>query len=517
MLSDAKALIKRRIRAGARTWDRVRPAALSHPVRADARTPVRILTASLTDVLEALEQEGIQAWSFGRETDNASKVGVHAADRERVSSALRRLGELGYWVRIKKRYFDREFPLASADAASLCSEDVLAIFKPRKLNDVPWIIRAQFGCELEFWATEELDGAEYLVAPRENAASKQLPLSEFALVPAQWHGMTVQTPAVFAQRMVDDVVFPIDVVYTWVDGSDPRWREKRARAEADERGVEYHPEATTASRFADHEELRYSLRSLEYFAPWVRKIYLVTDDQVPAWLDVNNPKIQVVDHRDIFTDPANLPTFNSNAIISSLHHIAGLSEHYIFMNDDFFIGRWITPDRFFTPFGHARVSPANNRRPFGSPRIEEGPHFNLSRNIRALLQERFGVTVSRAIKHTPYPQLRSVHQRMEEEFAAAYAETTSHRFRHHDDIVADQLFHYYAQMTGSAVRASLRYNYFNIQDSADIRRLDLLQRARDRDVFCLNDAPGEGLVPIEDAVIDRFLKSYFPVPSSFEK
>ncbi len=517
MLGDVKAIVKRRIRAGARAWDRRRPLARAHPVRRESQLPVQILTGTLTDVLEALDREGILAWCFGRETESVSKVGIHVADRDRLTRALVRLGEQGYWVRIRQRLLDREFPLAGADLSKLESYQVLAVFKPRKMNDLSWVIRAQFGCEIELWATEWIDGAEYLMAPRENAASRQLLAADFVLVPTQWHGFTVQTPRVFTERMVDDIAFPVDVVYTWVDGSDERWLKKRARAEADEKGLEFHPEATMASRFADHEELRYSLRSLECFAPWVRKIYLVTDDQVPAWLDTEHPKIQVVDHRDIFTDPANLPTFNSNAIISSLHHIEGLSEHYIFMNDDFFMGRWITPDRFFTPFGHARVSPANNRRPFGPARVEEGPHFNLSRNIRELLREKFGVTVSRAIKHTPYPQLRSVHQKMEEEFASVYAATVSHRFRHHDDIVADQLFHYYAQITGSATRAALRYNYFNIKDAADIRRLDMMLRRRDRDVFCLNDAPVDGVDPIDDAVIARFLENYFPVPSSFEK
>lgn len=517
MLGDVKALVKRRIYAGVVAWDRARPGARSHAARDSTLLPVQILTETLADVLEALEREEIRAWCFGREAESVSRVGIGVIDRQRLPGALRRLGDKGYWVQVNKGFVDREFPLAGADLSKVARQDVLKLFTPRRMNDVPWVIRAQFGCELELWDVEDMDGAEYLVAPRENAASRRLPVSEFSLVPAQWHGLTVQTPQVFTERMVDDVTFPIDVVYTWVDGSDPRWLEKRARAEAEENGLEFHPEATLASRFADHEELRYSLRSLEYFAPWVRKVYLVTDDQVPAWLDTTNPRIQVVDHRDIFVDPSNLPTFNSNAIISSLHHIEGLSEQYLFMNDDFFFGRWITPDRFFTPFGHARVSPANNRRPFGPARVEEGPHLNLSRNIRELLRARFGVTVSRAIKHTPYPQLRSVHERMEEEFAPAYAETLSHRFRHHDDIVADQLFHYYAQITGSAVRAALRYNYFNIKDAADARRLRVLQRKRDRDVFCLNDAPAPGVEPMDDAIVSSFLAQYFPVPSSFER
>ena len=479
--------------------------------------PVKILRQSLRDVLTALEQEGVKAWSFGAETDTTSKVGVHAWDRERLEGVFRRLGEQGYWVRLKRPGLDREFPLADLDYGKLGSFDVIAIFIPRMISDVPWVIRAQFGCELELWTHQWIDGAEYFLAPRENRASKQLPVDTFDLVPTKWHGLTVPTPSVFTKRMVEDVAFPIDVVYTWVDGNDPAWQRKRAMAEAEEHGLEFHPEATFASRFEDHDELRYSLRSLEYFAPWVNNIFLVTDDQVPDWLDVDHPKIKIVNHRDIFVDEQNLPTFNSNAIISSLHHIEGLSEHYIFMNDDFFIGRWLTPDKFFTPYGHARVSPANNRRPFGAARIDEGPHFNLTRNIRSLLEDRFGITVSRAIKHTPYPQLRSVHQQMEQEFADQYATTTSHRFRHHDDIVADQLFHYYAQITGSAVRAGLRYCYFNIKDDSYRPQIANLLRRRSHDVFCLNDAPAAGLTPMMDAEVTDFLSRYYPLASSFEK
>ena len=479
--------------------------------------PVEILADNLRTVTAALAAEGVASWLVSDETAIRGVVGIMADDRDRLVPALARLAEEGYWVRLPNKVRP-EAELATFDLAELVTlSPVLVLFRRYTVPGSTLLIRGDYSCEVELWEQRTIDGVDQVVAPRENRAAKTLSAEAFTLVPTTWHGVEAVTPRILLDRMLDDIAFPIDVVYTWVDGADPEWRLRRERAAAEARGIPFHPGATADARFADREELRYSLRSLEYFAPWVRNIYLVTDDQVPAWLDTDHPRIRLVDHRDIFTDPSNLPTFNSNAIISSLHHIEGLSEHYLFMNDDFFLGRWITPDRFFTPSGHARVSPANNRRPFGPARVEEGPHFNLSRNIRELLRERFGITVSRAIKHTPYPQLRSVHQRMEEEFAEVYAATTSHRFRHHDDIVADQLFHYYAQITGSAVRAALRYNYFNIKDSAEIRRLDLMQRTRDRDVFCLNDAPTEGVEPIDDAVITRFLENYFPMPSSFER
>lgn len=88
------------------------------------------------------------------------------------------------------------------------------------------------------------------------------------------------------------------------------------------------------NRFADHNELMYSLRSIEKYAPWIRNIFLVTNGQVPNWLDVNHPKIHLVNHSTIFPNKNHLPTFNSLAIESHLYEIPGLSDDFIYLNDD---------------------------------------------------------------------------------------------------------------------------------------------------------------------------------------
>lgn len=103
-----------------------------------------------------------------------------------------------------------------------------------------------------------------------------------------------------------------------------------------------------ASRFADNDELRFSLRSIERYAPWIRHIYILTNGQIPAWLNLNHPKIRVVTHAHIFPNRSHLPTFSSPAIESHLHEIAGLSEHFLYFNDDVLLGKPIYPDDFFT-------------------------------------------------------------------------------------------------------------------------------------------------------------------------
>ena len=104
----------------------------------------------------------------------------------------------------------------------------------------------------------------------------------------------------------------------------------------------------SASRFADNQELRYSLRSVEKFAPWVRQIFIVTNGQIPSWLNLDNPRIKIVTHAEIFTNKSHLPTFSSPAIESHLHKIPGLSKKFIYLNDDVMFGADVWPDDFYT-------------------------------------------------------------------------------------------------------------------------------------------------------------------------
>ncbi|RHY62778.1 hypothetical protein DYB30_002385 [Aphanomyces astaci] len=158
---------------------------------------------------------------------------------------------------------------------------------------------------------------------------------------------------------------PIDVVYTWVNGSDPRWkREKdhwhrRWKAqiqgdifdETDESEVFDASAAATENRFRDNEELRYSLRSIEMYAPWVRHVYLVTDGQIPNWLNVESPRLTIVPHRSIFANQSHLPVFSSPAIEANLDKIPGLSSLFLYFNDDVFLGAPVTPEDFISPSG----------------------------------------------------------------------------------------------------------------------------------------------------------------------
>ncbi|XP_057712138.1 N-acetylglucosamine-1-phosphotransferase subunits alpha/beta-like [Corythoichthys intestinalis] len=107
-------------------------------------------------------------------------------------------------------------------------------------------------------------------------------------------------------------------------------------------------EDVSASRFEDNEELRYSLRSVEKHAPWVRHIFVVTNGQIPSWLNLDNPRVSVVTHQELFLNRSHLPTFSSPAIESHIHRIQGLSQKFIYLNDDVMFGKDVWPDDFYS-------------------------------------------------------------------------------------------------------------------------------------------------------------------------
>ena len=115
--------------------------------------------------------------------------------------------------------------------------------------------------------------------------------------------------------------FPVDVVYTWVNGSDPAFVNSLKHTDL---GMKSNKDDTKAQRFADFNQLMYSLRSVEMYAPWIRKIWIVTNGQKPNWVDLNNPNINIVSHDQIFTNKKHLPTFNSRSIESHMHQIPGI-------------------------------------------------------------------------------------------------------------------------------------------------------------------------------------------------
>ncbi|GAA0801108.1 stealth family protein [Spirilliplanes yamanashiensis] len=470
------------------------------PITGDAPRPTGVPAAvrkhNLDRVVTALDAVGVPCLRIPAADPRRTAVAVQAGDRAAVLAVLagwERLG--GVQVESAKRREDAAVISVSWDDAA-------------------------YACDVEFWA----ERGDTFVAPRPNPVADEIPAEEQAvMVPEAVFSpfadatdtSTYRTRPVFATVAPERVRFPVDAVYTWVDGSDPAWRARRAAAQPETAG----PQSANASRYASHDELRHSLRSLHAYAPWIRRVFIVTDDQVPGWLDTSHEQITVVSHREIFGGEGVLPTFNSQAIESRLHHIPGLAEHFLYLNDDVFFGRPTTPEMFFTSGGLTRFFPSPGAQMGSGPRTDDDLPVNAAgKNSRTIIERTFGVRVTRKMRHTPHPSRRSVLAELEQRFPAEVAATASHQFRHPADLaLPSSLQHFWAWLTGRGVPSDIGYHYLDLAEPETPIRLAKLLRHRNVDVFCLNDTDADPATAREQAAMLReFLPAYFPAPSPYE-
>lgn len=180
--------------------------------------------------------------------------------------------------------------------------------------------------------------------------------------------------------------FPIDIVVPWVDDRDPLWRTERdLHLLQDGSSKKIRNFDVGEDRFRSWDNLQYIFRGIENYMPWVRKIHLVTNGQMPSWLSLAHPKLNFVKHSDYIPDNF-LPTFNSHVIELNLHRIPDLAEHFIYFNDDTFVIRPMKPSDFFSDQGLPRDQ-------FGLWRVKTTkyssvlPHVSL--NNMAVLNQNF--------------------------------------------------------------------------------------------------------------------------------
>lgn len=393
----------------------------------------------------------------------------------------------------------------------------IKVFKPVTTTTLSLRHGVGQACTVAFWPRTAGDGTDTRHAPFDTTlAGSELP----SLTPTatlRVADRTYPTLDIFAQRLVTDVDFPIDAVYTWVDDSDPEWR---ARRDAALGGPDESSPDHGAVRFRNRDELRYSLRSLAMYAPWIRHIYLVTAGQTPSWLNKDHPDVTVIDHRDLFADPdAALPTFNSHSIESQLHRIEGLSEHFLYFNDDVFLGRPTTPDTFFLSSGTARFFWSPVSVPAVPVTPDDEGYLAAAKNTRTLLQQEFGRTTTHGFIHSPHALHRSVLAELTERFADGLEATARSRFRSTGDLaLVSSLHHHYAYLTGRAVPGSIAYDFVNIGLRTHHSRLGQLLQGRNKTVFCIGESPDSELADEEMALAMRsFLTAYFPVRSPYER
>ena len=225
---------------------------------------------------------------------------------------------------------------------------------------------------------------------------------------------------------------PIDVVVAWVDGADPAHRAKRKRYLAD-LGKDAKPErvANLERRFSDNDEIRFCLRSIRNYAPWVRTIWLVTDNQVPGAIDrrkAERDNIRIVDHREIFRGYEQLlPTFNSYAIESMLWRVDGLADRFLYFNDDMMLVGPVAPTDFFSNDGKVILRGRWNNWKDQPP--EEGISFFGSTKLLGAEMLGYASEHFFGCAHVIYPLLRPAMEELFDQLKPAFLANAAYRFR----------------------------------------------------------------------------------------
>lgn len=309
---------------------------------------------------------------------------------------------------------------------------------------------------------------------------------------------------------------PIDIVYTWVNGADPDWVALRNQYLVYYKPIVNNPDSIQKNRYRNRDELKYSLRSIYQFAPFVNHIYVVTANQVPSWFKPH-PKITIINHSEIFQNKLHLPSFNSQAIEANLHHIPGLSEKYIYLNDDVFLGSYVQPSDFFAPNGDMKVFYANYISASGSHVSGEQAFRSAWRNTNAFLDAQFTPEPREALCHAPDVFNKSVVLDFQERFPEIFEIVSSHKFRLSTSFVlTNGLLQYFSKYTNRSTAGNIVHNMITIGSDPIRARRELMGLLETKcQTFCIEDVAKRDNEEV-DALLREFLEICFPNPAPWE-
>lgn len=329
------------------------------------------------------------------------------------------------------------------------------------------------------------------------------------------------------------ICMEIDFVIPWVDGSDPKWLDQRKRYSKT-------PVDDSPCRFRDWDLLPYWFRAVEAYAPWVHRIYFVTWDQVPPWLQTSHPKLHLIDHKD-YIPKEYLPTFSSHTIELNFHRIPSLTEHFVYFNDDMFLNAPVKKEDFFRnglPCDRSVLStfsPMDVCEPYTHAQCNVmgfiNQHFRKREVIRRNPLKWFSLKYGKGLlkniycypfkhfsnfenQHIPSSMLKSTYQRVWELAPDLLHNTCLHKFRDIGD-VNQYIMGYYNLCTGQFYpRPSNFGKCYGIGRQNQMLYNDILHGIHK--TICINDHPYIQDFEREKQTLLSFYKQKLPKKSSFE-
>ncbi len=312
----------------------------------------------------------------------------------------------------------------------------------------------------------------------------------------------------------------IDLVYLYVNGNDEKWYERRKQYMIGDKNAN--------CRFRDNGELLFSLRSVDKYVPWIRNIYIVTDSEMPDWFDASDGRIHVIDHKTIMPEEI-LPCYNSNVIESYLYNIPGLSEIFLYLNDDCFFGNYVSQD-FFVKDGKPVTRMVKEHV------IPDTYYKRALYNSVQLMKSHFNIEYDLVPWHNAEVFSKTEMENCIKEFQNEFDAARKQRLRSDQDIQKSIFQYYMISRETCTLKIYERYHglrnaldFFlrvsfpkKFLDYADIlmdsfvryHRMQFLLSRKPK-VACINDS--EGTTEEDTQKYKELMQKFFPKKSPFEK
>ena len=302
---------------------------------------------------------------------------------------------------------------------------------------------------------------------------------------------------------------PVDVVITWVNNQAPDWVAKFEYYKNKQiNGI--NPISIDNARFEYHGELYYVIKSIKNFMPWVRNIFLVTDNQIPEF---NLPdKVVIVDHNQII-DKKHLPTFNSHVIEAHLHNIPNLSENFIYFNDDVFVARDLPKSHFLSGNNLSSLFLNNKNLDVMLKKGISTPTLLASLNSRRLLFKKYGKDINIPLVHTYIPLKKTYFNFAWDYFYKDIEEFINNKFRADNDInLATFLVPWMMYLESQSILARDICYYFNIRSAFANTNYRILYYKNNKMLphsICANDFLTKKIGLQYQKDLMNFLKSFY--------
>lgn len=332
--------------------------------------------------------------------------------------------------------------------------------------------------------------------------------------------------------------YDIDIVIPWVDSSDPLWLADKRKYE----NIKSANEDVSDARYRNDGTLKYLLRSIEKYMPWIRTVHFVTVGHLPEWLDSSATGLHIVKHTDYIPEQY-LPTFSSHTIELNMHRIPGLAEHFIYFNDDMLLLRPNSREDYFQnglPVDFAVETALIGKRYQSIAGVSLSnaeiinQHFNkhqvMKRNLNKWFNFHYGLHMFKTLAllpwgffsdfsyaHTVNPYLKKTFEEVWKKEYDVLDATCRHKFRNMSD-VNQWLMRDWQLANGDFVPSNPnKGKTFNIK--ADLSDIKNAIDEKKYSIICINDVNYETITDY-DKVIDELngiLEAFLPEKSRFER